>query len=109
MAQVETCSGSGSRFWWGEAPEWLYDWARGAGGFLPNDVNTPKNVPSRGSALDHGSAGFRRIGTVPPRPISGSGSIMGPPGSLAPPMDEQERSPADPLQMGLSAIPNTKY
>jgi hypothetical protein len=49
----------GACLWWGEAPEWPYDWAGGVGGFLLNDVNTPNNAPSRGPALDHGSARFQ--------------------------------------------------
>jgi hypothetical protein len=39
--------------------EWPYDWAGGLDGILLNDVDTPDNAPSRGPALDHGSARFQ--------------------------------------------------
>jgi hypothetical protein len=45
-------------FWWREAPEWSYNWIEAAGVFLPDDVSTLKDVPSRGQALHHGSARF---------------------------------------------------
>ena len=49
--------GDGATYlWWGEAPERPYDWAGAPGGLLPNIVSTPKDAPSRGQPLDHGSA-----------------------------------------------------
>jgi hypothetical protein len=40
------------------------DWAEATGDLLPNVVNRPKDVPSRGQALYHGSA---RIQAYPHR------------------------------------------
>ena len=71
--------------WWGEAPEGPCGKTGEPGAILPQGVDRPRDVPSRGRALGHGSARFQAYQCLIDRIISRSGSIIGPFGSLAPP------------------------
>jgi hypothetical protein len=53
---------------------------------LPNGVDALKDAPSPGRALDHGSASFSACQHRLNKIVNRSGSIIGPSGSLAPPL-----------------------
>jgi hypothetical protein len=42
--------------WWGEAPELAHDFRGGLDRYVRLDMARPIDAPSRGPALDHGSA-----------------------------------------------------
>ena len=82
----ETANGRNrDQIWLGEAPDRSYGSIGAADGFLPNGVGMPKDAPSRGTALGHGSARSQAYRHHPTDIISGFDPIARSCGSLAPP------------------------
>ena len=93
-------------FWWGEAPERSNDLSEAIGIYLAKRTARSYAAPSRGPALDHGSA--RSIGLTHyvnwyARPFVAE--ALGPFRSLAPPLERPRQSP--PIGHSIPAITHT--